>query len=57
MRKRIHDYHAMTTEDLRDLAREAHRREVSARYAKGRRSWKSAWQEAEDERRRGIELR
>jgi hypothetical protein len=39
----------MTVDELRVTAREAHRREESARFAKGRRSWKSVWQAAEEE--------
>jgi hypothetical protein len=54
-KKIVHDYRSMTISELRDLARKAHRQEETARYAKGRRTWKSAWQAAEDElRRRGV---
>jgi hypothetical protein len=57
MRKLVRDYRSMTTEELRAAAREAHRREETARYAKGRRAWKSVWQAAEDElRRRDVEV-
>ena len=46
----------MTAHELRATARDAHRREETARYAKGRRSWKSVWQAAEEElQRREIE--
>jgi hypothetical protein len=39
------------------MARHAHQQEETARYAKGRRAWKSLWQAAEEElRRRGIEV-
>lgn len=56
-KRRVHDYPAMTEADLRDLAREAHGRERDARYAKGRRSWKSAWKDAEAELvRRGLQV-
>jgi len=50
MPKRIvRDYRSMTEQELRDTAREARRREKAARYAKGRRSWKSVWTAAEGE--------
>ena len=45
----------MTEDELRTTAREGHREEVTARYNKGRRSWKRVWQQAEAElQRRGI---
>jgi hypothetical protein len=45
----------MAVDELRATAREGHREEVAARYNKGRRSWKRAWQQAEAElERRGI---
>jgi hypothetical protein len=50
MPKRIvRDYRSMTEKELRATAREAHQREETARYAKGRRSWKSVWSAAEEE--------
>ena len=46
----------MDIEELRVTVGEAKSREASARYSKGRRMWKRAWQEAEQELvRRGIE--
>ena len=57
MPKRIvRDYGAITDDELRATAREARRREETAHYAKGRRSWKGVWQAAAEElARRGIE--
>ena len=52
MRKRARDYRAMSAEQLRETANEAHRRERTARFAKGRRAWKSVWEAAEEELRR-----
>jgi hypothetical protein len=50
MAKRIvRDYRSMTEPELRATAREAHRREEAARYAKGRRAWKAVWSAAEEE--------
>lgn len=50
MSKRIvRDYGTMTQQELTAVAREAHRREQTARYAKGRRSWKAVWRAAEAE--------
>lgn len=50
MPKRIaRDYRSMTDQELRATAREARRREETARYAKGRRSWKAVWSAAEEE--------
>jgi hypothetical protein len=50
MAKRIvRDYRSMTIEELGAAVREAKSREKAARYAKGRRGWKQAWQEAEQE--------
>jgi hypothetical protein len=50
MPKRIvRDYRSMSREELRATAREAHRREETAPYAKGRRDWKQVWQAAEEE--------
>jgi hypothetical protein len=50
MAKRIvRDYRSMTEHELRATAREAHRREKTARYAKGRRSWQAVWRAAEEE--------
>jgi len=56
--KKLRDYYrSVTDEELRAIARHAHRREETAPYAKGRRAWKSAWQAAEEElRRRGVEV-
>jgi hypothetical protein len=48
-KKIVRDYGSMSLDELRATAREAHRREQSARYAKGRRGWKSVWQAAEAE--------
>jgi hypothetical protein len=48
-KKIVRDYRSMSLDELRSTAREAHRREKSARYAKGRRGWKSVWQAAEAE--------
>ena len=54
MKKAERDYRSLTEEELRAMARHAHRREETAPYAKGRRAWKSVWQAAEEElRRRG----
>ena len=54
-KKIVRDYHSMSVDKLRATAREAHRREMSVRHAKGRRSWKSVWQAAEGElARRGL---
>jgi hypothetical protein len=56
MKRLVRDYRSMTLQELRATARDAHRREENARYAKGRRSWKSVWHAAEEElRRREIE--
>jgi hypothetical protein len=56
-KRRVHDYRSMSEAQLRALAREARAQERAARYAKGRRSWKAAAEQAEDElRRRGIEV-
>jgi SAM-dependent methyltransferase len=52
MRKRVRDYKAMTAEQLRATAKQAHKRELAAPYAKGRRGWKSVWQAAEEELQR-----
>ena len=52
MRKLVRDYRAMSIEQLRATAKEAHRRERIARFAKGRRGWKSVWQAAEEELQR-----
>jgi hypothetical protein len=50
MSKRIvRDYRSMSGDELRATARDAHRREETAPYAKGRRSWKRVWQAAEEE--------
>jgi hypothetical protein len=50
MPKRIvRNYRSMSVAELRATAREARRREESAPYAKGRRSWKRVWQAAEAE--------
>ena len=50
MPKRIvRDYRSMTEQELSATAREAHRREETARHAKARRSWKSVWSAAEEE--------
>jgi hypothetical protein len=49
MRKLVRDYKAMTAQQLRATAKEAHRRERTAPFAKGRRGWKSVWQAAEEE--------
>lgn len=52
------DYRSATEEELRAMARRAHRQEETAPYAKGRRAWKSVWQAAEEElRRRGLDVR
>jgi hypothetical protein len=57
VKRLVHNYRSMTIEQLRQLARGAHLREETARYAKGRRASKSVWKSAEDElRRRGIDL-
>jgi hypothetical protein len=48
-KKIVRDYRSMSLEELQATARDAHRREETARYAKGRRSWKSVWQAAEME--------
>jgi hypothetical protein len=48
-KKVVRDDQAMTIAELRATARDAHRREESARYAKGRRSWKAVWEAAEKE--------
>jgi hypothetical protein len=48
-RRNVRDYRSMTEEELRATAREAHRREETAKYAKGRRSWKAVWSAAEEE--------
>lgn len=54
MKKTERDHRSLTEEELRAMARHAHSQEKSARYAKGRRAWKSVWQAAEEElRRRG----
>jgi hypothetical protein len=45
----VRDYRSMTEPELRATAREAHRREEAARYAKGRRAWKAVWGAAEEE--------
>jgi len=45
----VRDYRSMTEQELRATAREAHRREETARFAKGRRSWKAVWSAAEEE--------
>jgi len=52
MKRLVRDYRSMTAQELRATARDAHRREETARYAKGRRSWKSVWQAAEEELQR-----
>jgi hypothetical protein len=52
MRKLVRDYKAMTVEQLRATAMEAHQRERTAPYAKGRRGWKSVWLAAEEELQR-----
>jgi hypothetical protein len=55
--KKLRDYRSMTEEELQATARQAHKQEETAPYAKGRRSWKSVWQAAEEElRRRNIEV-
>jgi hypothetical protein len=47
----------MSEEALRAVVREARGRERDAPYAKGRRSWKAAAEQAEEElRRRGFEV-
>jgi hypothetical protein len=48
-KKIVRDYRSMTIDELRATAREARERERSARYAKGRRGWKSFGQAAEAE--------
>lgn len=56
-KRRVHDYRSMSEAQLRALAREARGQERDARYAKGRRSWKAAADQAESElQRRGIEV-
>lgn len=45
----VRDYRSMTDQELRATAHEARRREETARYAKGRRSWKAVWSAAEEE--------
>jgi hypothetical protein len=49
MRKLVRDFKAMTVEQLRATAKEAHQQERTAPYAKGRRGWKTVWQDAEEE--------
>jgi len=48
-KRTVRDYRSMTDQELRATAREARRREETARYAKGRRSWKAVWTAAEEE--------
>jgi hypothetical protein len=48
-KKIVRDYRSMTAHQLRETARDAHKREARSPYAKGRRSWKSVWQAAEEE--------
>ena len=48
-KRTVRDYRSMTIQELRATARDAHRREDSAPYAKGRRAWKSVWVAAEHE--------
>jgi len=48
-KRTVRDYRSMTERELRATAREAHRREEAARYAKGRRAWKAVWSAAEEE--------
>jgi hypothetical protein len=52
MRKLVRDYKEMTVNQLRATAKEAHQRERTAPFAKGRRGWKSVWQAAEEELQR-----
>ena len=48
-KRNVRDYRCMTEEELRAIAREAREREETAKYAKGRRSWKAVWKAAEEE--------
>jgi len=48
-KRTVRDYRSMTDQELRATAREARRREETARYAKGRRSWRAVWTAAEEE--------
>ena len=48
-KKTVRDYRSMTKDELRATAREAHQREETTRYAKGRRAWKAVWSAAEEE--------
>jgi hypothetical protein len=48
-KRTVRDYRSMTDQELRATAREARRREETARYAKGRRSWRAVWSAAEEE--------
>lgn len=51
-----HDYQAMTEAELRAVVREGKRREETARFNKGRRSWGQHWRDAQKEldRRNGA---